>query len=225
MVNASVPFRHDNQLLSISAKFKFLDADVTRCYDNAPWPFTPPPSSLYLKTTEDPPLPPFVRIQYTFVCVLSLAGHTDPVNCPPDGVKLTEIDVQGSAGLRLPRALSMTAKSARLPPLSRRRGSRYDDDDAAHPRAIMTQVDKMVETSPLPARIDTMPVWFFRRRGDFLCEWLATRAFFADVSRTWREWIYFGFILLGSGREFRKDLEDNFGIFSRGRFLKWHVEW
>lgn len=187
MVNASVPFRHDNQLLSISAKFKFLDADVTRCYDNAPWPFTPAPSSLYLKTTEDPPLPPFVRIQYTFVCVLSLAGHTDPVNCPPDGVKLTEIDVQGSAGLRLPRALSITAKSARLPPLSRRRGSRYDDDDdddAAHPRAIMTQVDKMVETSPLPARIDTMPVWFFVAGGiSFVNGWLRAHSLPTSLER------------------------------------------
>lgn len=79
----------------------------------------------------------------------------------------------------------------------------------------------MVETSPLPLRANRYNArLIFRRRGDFLCEWLATRAFFADVSRTWREWIYFGFILLGSGREFRKDLEDNFGIFSRGRFLK-----
>lgn len=155
------------------------DAMITR-----PDLSSPPPSSLYLKTTEDPPLPPFVRIQYTFVCVLSLAGHTDPVNCPPDGVKLTEIDVQGSAGLRLPRALSMTAKSARLPPLSRRRGSRYDDDDAAHPRAIMTQVDKMVETSPLPARIDTMPVWFFVAGGiSFVNGWLRAHSLPTSLER------------------------------------------
>ena len=76
------------------------------------------------RTAEDHLLPPpsFIRIQLLLADVSAFfrwPAIDRLVNCPHDGVKLTEIDVQGSTRLRLPRALSMTAKSARLPSLSR----------------------------------------------------------------------------------------------------------
>lgn len=119
---------------------------------------TRPDLSPLLPTFENDgrPSPPPAYTQYTFVCVLSFeASHTDPVNCPPDGVKLTEIDVQGSAGLRLPRALSMTAKSAlhfrRFHDTVPRDTTTHDvrDNDAGRQNAR--------NVSLLPSRIDTMP--------------------------------------------------------------------
>lgn len=60
----------------------------------------------------------------------------------------------------------MTAKSARLPPLSRYRGSRY--------RERRTRDNDATKWSNrYNARL------IFRRLGDFLCEWLATRVFLA----------------------------------------------
>lgn len=142
---------------------------------------TRPDLSPLLPTFENDgrPSPPPAYTQYTFVCVLSFeASHTDPVNCPPDGVKLTEIDVQGSAGLRLPRALSMTAKSAlhfrRFHDTVPRDTTTHDvrDNDAGRQNARNV-------SPPLANRYNARLI--FRRRGDFLCEWLATRAFFVVV--------------------------------------------
>ena len=135
---------------------------------------TRPDLSPLLPTFENDgrPSPPPAYTQYTFVCVLSFeASHTDPVNCPPDGVKLTEIDVQGSAGLRLPRALSMTAKSAlhfrRFHDTVPRDTTTHDvrDNDAGRQNAR--------NVSLLPSRIDTMPAWFFAAGGiSFVNRWL-----------------------------------------------------
>lgn len=166
-----------------------------------------PPYIWRRKTTEGPPSPPFVRIQHTFVCVLSL---TDPVNCPPDGVKLTEIDVQGSAGLRLPRALSMTAKSARLPPLSRYRGSRYRerrtrDNDA-------TKWSKRVPSESIQCPLD------FSSPGGFPLWMVGYARILGPASLARGRNARGGFIL---------DLFcwvwwNNFGIFIQdGGFLKW----
>ena len=133
-----------------------------------------------------------------------------PVNCPHDGVKLTEIDVQGSARLRLPRALSMTAKSARLPSLSRpmvaicRTGKDYPRDNDA-PTKWTIQRNSLFTLLPrshphywllgglTPWQIDTTPLDFCPRR-DFYC-WPDAFSLAVDTfrnARGIRKRIYFG---------------------------------